>query len=379
MTILFITHYTGLYGANRSLLTLIQLLQSRYSVLPLVLVPNNDGPLLESLRENKIHYYAMPYYMETMPPRYHNIKIQWNNIKFAFKIKKMLQEQKIDIIYSNSVTINIGALLAFIMRVPHIWHFRESINQFGLKPTMPRLLSKLIINLPTNKRFILLSDFMVREYQHILPSSKVKRIYNGVSLPQNMNQCLSNHRMDDILQIACVGQLSSHKNQIELLRALSISKERNIHAHVHFIGVGAPGYLDEMKNFIAQHQLENMVTIHGHTNNVFAILENCNIGIVTARDEAFGRVTIEYMLMQMPVIASNSGANPELIDNESTGMIYHLGNTEELADTIQLYVNNPILLEEHGSRAYFTAIEKFSAERNAELIYKEMLKVVSKS
>lgn len=378
MTILFTTHYTGLYGANRSMLTLILLLQSRYAVQPIVLVPNNDGPLLESLKEHKIQYYAMPFfwwiltYLDTMPPRRSNIKMQLKNIKFAFKIKKMLQEHKIDIVYSNSVTINIGALLAFIMRVPHIWYFRESISQFGLKTTMPRLISKLIINLPTNKRFFLLSDFMASEYQHILPSSKVRRIYNGVSLPKNYERRLFNH-ISDSLQIACVGQLNTHKNQIEVLKALVILKKRRINVHVHFIGTDANGYVEELNRFVEQYKLSDMLTIHGYTHNVFSILETCNLGVVTARDEAFGRVTIEYMLMRMPVIASNSGANPELIDNGSTGMIYHLGNTEELADTIQKYVNNPTLLEEQGGKAYSKAVKEFSAERNAELVYAEML------
>lgn len=382
MTILFIAHYTGLYGANRSMLTLITLLQSKYEIRPIVLVPNNDGPLLESLKEHKIQYYAMPYfwwiltYLETMPPRRRNIKMQLKNIKFAFEIKKMLQEHKIDIVYSNSVTINIGALLAFIMRVPHIWHIRESINQFGLKPTMPRLLFKLIINLPTNKRFLLLSDFMEREYQHVLPSSKVKRIYNGVTMPKNSEQRLCNI-INETIQIAWVGHISPHKNQMELLKALAILKDSNIRIHAHFIGVSVPEYLEDMNNYIKHHQLEEMVTIHGHIDNVFAVLKTCNLGIVTARNEAFGRVTIEYMLMRMPVIASDSGANPELIVNGSTGMIYHLGNTVELADTIRKYVINPALLEEQGSKAYLRAVEDFSAERNAELIYAEMLKVVS--
>ena len=98
--------------------------------------------------------------------------------------------------------------------------------------------------------------------------------------------------------------------------------------------------------------------------------------MVTAKDEAFGRVTIEYMLMRMPVIASDSGANQELVDSGSTGMIYHLGNTEELANAIQMYVNNPALLAEQGSKAYSKAIDEFSAEKNAELIYAEMLNMI---
>ena len=108
----------------------------------------------------------------------------------------------------------------------------------------------------------------------------------------------------------------------------------------------------------------------------FSILETCNLGVVTAKNEAFGRVTIEYMLMRMPVIVADSGANPELIDNGVTGMIYHLGNVVELADAIQVYIKNPALLEEQGEKAYEKAVEEFSAEKNADSIYAEMLGIV---
>mgnify|MGYP002624052332 FL=1 len=378
MTILFVTHYMELYGANRSMLALIRQLHLKYAITPIVVVPHSDGPLLDSLKEFNIQYYVMPYswwiltYLEPMPSERRCVRLQLKNIKYAFELKRLLRKQNIDMVYTNSVTIDFGVFLAFALRVPHMWHFRESIQQFGLRPTLPSILTKMILHLHINKCFILISDFMVREYEDILPSRKVKRIYNGVSLPPECKIRPSN-KIKDILHIACVGQLSTHKNQNELLKALAILKERQLSVHVHFVGLSAPDYIDEMSEFIEKHDLSNMVTIHGHTNNVFSILETCNLGVVTAKNEAFGRVTIEYMLMRMPVIVADSGANPELIDNGVTGMIYHLGNVVELADAIQVYIKNPALLEEQGEKAYEKAVEEFSAEKNADSIYAEML------
>ena len=382
MTIIFVTHYTGLYGANRSMLTLIQLLRSRYAIHPIVLIPYSEGPLLDLLKESDIQYYVESYswwvltYFDSMPSKRLNLKQQLRNIFCAFRLKKLFKGQKIDAVYTNSVTINIGSLLAFILQVPHVWHFRESIGQFGLKMTMPPILSKLIINLPTNKRFVLLSDFMIAEYRNFLPTKKVRRIYNGVSLPKGIKQRFKNQMCDGILQIACVGNLCIHKNQLELLKALQMLREKNIVVHAHFVGVENPEYLEEMNTYIRRNNIEEMVTIHGHTDNVFAILETCNLGVVTARDEAFGRVTIEYMLMKMPVVASDSGANPELVDDGITGMIYHLGNVLELADSIRVYANNPTLIEQQGENAYTKAVSEFSAEKNADLIYSEVEKII---
>ncbi len=381
MTILFVTHYTGLYGANRSMLSLIRLLQTKHAIRPIVIVPFNQGPLLESLRDHDISYYVLPSFnwvatnMETQCSRYRCFKWNVKNILRVFKIRSKLKRQQIDLVYSNSVTTNIGAILALVLNVPHIWHFRESIQQFGLRRTMPRLIAKLVIYLHTNKRFILISDFMVHEYQKLLPVSKVRRIYNGVSLPFDC-RARSYNRINNKLQIVCVGVLCPQKNQIELLKAIVKLKERNCQVHAHFVGVDTLGYMKEMTKYIDAHHIGDMVTIHGHSNNVFEILRVCNLGIVTAKDEAFGRVTIEYMLMRMPIVAAKSGANEELIDNGYTGTIYHLGDVSELAESIQTYIDNSNLLEEQGKHAYAKAVNEFSAEKNAEFIYDEMLNIL---
>ena len=95
-----------------------------------------------------------------------------------------------------------------------------------------------------------------------------------------------------------------------------------------------------------------------------------NLGVVCARDEAFGRVTIEFMLMHMPVVVSDSGANPELIAHGKTGAIYPLGKVEMLANAIENYVHHPELLQSQGDEAAEVAKRDFSAEKNAELIYR---------
>ena len=47
--------------------------------------------------------------------------------------------------------------------------------------------------------------------------------------------------------------------------------------------------------------------------------------------EAFGRVTIEYMMAGLPVIGRNGGATPEIIKENETGMLYN--SKKELIDS----------------------------------------------
>ena len=47
------------------------------------------------------------------------------------------------------------------------------------------------------------------------------------------------------------------------------------------------------------------------------------MAIMCSHNEAFGRVTIEYMLSGLPVIAYNGGATPEIIEDNVSGLLYN--------------------------------------------------------
>ena len=214
---------------------------------------------------------------------------------------------------------------------------------------------------------------MMDYYRPYLPNDRMVRIYNGVDLPKGVKERRLN-KVNGRLKVACVGILSNQKNQIELLEAQHILALRGIEIETYFIGTFKSEYLAEMQLYITEHHLEELAHITGHTDDVFGALQEMNLGVVCARDEAFGRTTIEFMLMHMPVIVSDSGANPELVSNNKTGAIYHLGNAGQLADCIEQYVLHPELLQSQGNEAAKVAKRDFSAERNAELIYEQIQK-----
>ena len=61
MSVLFVTHYSGFYGANKSLLTLMVLLRERYGINPIVLLPS-EGQMCEALKHEGIPYNVSHYY-----------------------------------------------------------------------------------------------------------------------------------------------------------------------------------------------------------------------------------------------------------------------------------------------------------------------------
>ena len=137
MKVLFVTHYSELYGANRSLLGLIENLKNR-GVNISVLLPR-EGPLLDKLNSLDIkvyiinfHYWVINKKLFTSNSILSRIKYIYFILKITFhdhvqisRIKKEIEGDNPDVIYSNSSVINFGLKLSKRVNKPHVWHLRE--------------------------------------------------------------------------------------------------------------------------------------------------------------------------------------------------------------------------------------------------------------
>lgn len=379
MTILFVTHYAGFYGANKSLLTLMVMLRERNGIQPIVLLPNR-GAMCAMLEEQGVEYVVMPYYWWV---NYNhglfqwvlNKRKQWINLCRAKHICNQIKDKSIDLVYSNSICVNMGFLVAKRLGLPHVWQFRESLTFYSL--SLSKALSKRVFTDTTNKKYVLNSDYMISYYKPYLPNERMIRIYNGVDLPKGVDRRETN-RIQGRLQVACVGVICEQKNQMELLRAQFALHKRGIDIDTWFVGsCNDKDYLKSIQEFANDNGLDGMTHFVGHTDKVFDVLQKMNLGVVTAHDEAFGRVTVEYMLMKIPVVVSRSGASPELVKHGITGLIYELGDVEALADGIESYCSSPDLLVSQGEAAFSDATERFSAGSNMEHIYNQIVEVLS--
>ena len=79
-----------------------------------------------------------------------------------------------------------------------------------------------------------------------------------------------------------------------------------------------------IEKYIKDNGLEKNTEFVGFIKEINDFRKNMDVGIVASRSEAFGRTTIEGMLSQMLIIASNAGSNIELINDGKNGFLYEL-------------------------------------------------------
>src|SRR5580765_5607639 len=139
MRIAFFTHYTELYGANRSLLDLIAGLSS-YGVRAHVICPS-AGDLLDVLAQRGIPAAVLPFEWWVSPRgALQGAATRWRaNFQHLGPIVAELARWEIDVVYSNSSVFPVGAMAAAQLERPHVWHIREfGDRDYDLFPDLGR-------------------------------------------------------------------------------------------------------------------------------------------------------------------------------------------------------------------------------------------------
>lgn len=96
--------------------------------------------------------------------------------------------------------------------------------------------------------------------------------------------------------------------------------------------------------------------------------------------EGFPMTIVEAFATGLPVIASNLGAMAEIIEDGRTGLLFEPGNSEDLAEKVVWAWSHPNQMTEMGKEARREYEQKYTAERNYEMlmeIYQHAIENVS--
>lgn len=165
-----------------------------------------------------------------------------------------------------------------------------------------------------------------------------------------------------------VGNLNNIKGVKILLEAMKLLSKR---INLKIIGGGINE--QEYKEFVSKNNLYNIEFL-GKMNRSQLIEEykNCIAIIVPSIwFEIFGMINIEAFACGKPVIASNIGGIPEIVEDNINGLLFEPGNVEQLKECILKYWNNPELAIEHGKNGYKKAISQYTEEQ----YYNKLIKI----
>lgn len=377
MKVLFITHYASLTsGSNRSMLQLIKELKNNYKVDINVLLPKK-GELCDELRLIDVPFFVMhywPYKFENRSLR-HLPKMLFNFISIG-RLFHIFKKNNYDIIHINSSVLDIGVYLKLFKKTKHIMHFREYGEfDYHLIPYWGYKYESFVYKHVDCG--IAISKSIRDYYLEKDVCCKLKLIYNGIKIP-NLKY-ISKHN-NSVIQFCCIGFICKTKNQKIIIDAINyLVNVLNVSDfHLNILGTADEVYLEQLKQIICNNNLHQYITFHGYISQPSELLSSYDVGIMSSISEAFGRVTVEYLLHSLPVIASKCGANMEIVKERKNGLFFELNDVEGLAQCMNFFIKNKKQMVQMGKWGKEDAESRFSSVANTAHIYNLYTDIITK-
>ncbi len=267
---------------------------------------------------------------------------------------KIFRREKPDIVHLNSSKAGgIGALAGRLARVPKI-----IFTIHGLPYNEDRnILWRVGAFVGTWLTYILCHVIITVTENDWRRMTGSYFIYNGISsMSFGTGEKIRSAFPNGTLVVGTIGELNKNKN-LDLL----IEQVKNYpQLYIAIVGDGEKREALEVK--IQKYNLKNRVKFFGFIPAKEA-LPGFDIFVLPSKKEGLPYVLLEAGLAKLPVVATNVGGIPEIIENEKSGILIDLKKPSELASAMMRLTNNREEREKFGLALNNLVYKKFSFEQ----------------
>jgi glycosyltransferase involved in cell wall biosynthesis len=338
--IVFLSHLPNFTnGAEKSLMEIIKDARSRRLNIHVIL-PSKEA-FANELDKISVPYSVVDTDWWLASKTYDEVK----NARGINSIVSLLRAIKPKLAVTNTIVNPSLAFAAAICDIPHTWIIREfGDTDYNFSYRWSTRDTIRIIDELSDKIFFN-SDAVRRSYAKKLIHNRLGLLlqpYVEQPKPIKVDAQLESRMASASIRIVLVGKIHEAKGQIEAIQALKLLKERGHKPLLVLVGFEeSQNYLNKIKRYVQKYRLSENVILTGFMDNPFGIVSRSDIVLICSRSEAFGRVTIEAMMLGKVVIGTNKGGTKEIITDGVTGLIYRVGDYTQLSDQIEkLIVDN---------------------------------------
>jgi glycosyltransferase involved in cell wall biosynthesis len=277
---------------------------------------------------------------------------------------------KADLMHANNEPLcNRAALLVGkVLKIPTLCHVRG--QQDGSR------LMQWAFGLPDH--FTPVSHWVSKSIQDKLgvTEEKITVIYDGLELdeldPNTDGQAFrQQHTISDAdFAVGLVGLLIPWKGQEIFLDAAKQLKETLPNIKMLIIG-GTPDdcttYEAMLKERVKTEGLNTTIIFTGHVSDMPAVYNGLDVVVsASTSPEPLGTVVIESMALGRPLIGPNHGGAAEMMQHQTTGLLFEHGNATALAQQIRQLHQQPELAQLLGANARRHALATFAVATHVE-------------
>ena len=267
---------------------------------------------------------------------------------------------KSDLIVANTLETYWAVHVAAELGRPSVWIVRESEPPdayFHARLPTP-IAERALAALELADRVVFVADATRRLFRDQLDAGRDALIPNGLDLARFDLSTIAGRRVeirrelgigDDKPLLLCVGTTCVRKAQLELIRSLGILRDSHPGFHCVFLGAIEGDYLESMRSAIMELGLDASVSLREHVSDARPFFAAADIAICNSYQESLPRVVLEAMAFGKPVVASRVFGIPELIRDETDGLLVEAGDIESLAKALDRLLADPPLAMKLGA------------------------------
>ncbi len=290
------------------------------------------------------------------------------------KLRDIIKKEKPDIIHCRS---RVPAIFGYYVSkdFPNT-HLITSFHGFYRHHTFSRIMGKGERVIVVSKA---LSEFARKVYN--IPEEKIRLVYNGVGYTPDG---LGDYRKKEggCIRIGTLSRFTPLKGLEYLILALNVIPAP-AYAGINLAGIygvlagrGKRNYLKKLKKIVYNLGLSERIEFLSPLSSSDFFNKIDIFVSPSVYPEGFGRTLVESQIAEVPVIATNLGASPEIVRDKETGLLIPPKDPKALSSAILWILNHKEESEKMVKRAREEALTKFSLEEMIEKtisVYEEVL------
>ena len=279
------------------------------------------------------------------------------DIPAIFKLRKICIENKITHLQAHSSSFFISVLVKFALpKINIIWHDHNGLSEFI--NTQNSFVLKIASHLFTG--IVVVNDTLKKWAEKELNCKKIIYLPNFTSIE---NDTLNSTKLLGIegKKILCLANLRFQKNHFFLINVAKEINEKYPEWSFHLIGKDfEDDYSKKIREKVILNNLESNIFIYGSKSDVLNIINQSDIAILTSQSEGLPVAILEYGLNKKPLVTTNVGELPSIIQNGINGFISDKKEIKLFADNLIKLIEDKNLRKVLGENLFKTISEIYS-------------------
>ena len=287
------------------------------------------------------------------------------------RLFRLLRKLRPTVVHTRNVGTLDCAFIAWLAGVPiriHGEHGWDVFDPDGATPKyrfLRRAMSPFVASFVAVSRE--LRDWLVASVR--VPAAKVARICNGVDTdrfrPRETDESSPLPTKifgEEHVVVGSVTRFTRIKDPLNLIDAfLRLRRDPALTGRsLRLVMIGDGELLAEARARLEQAGALSEAWLPGTRDDVAVLLRAMDIFVLGSKREGVSNTVLEAMASGLPVIATATGGNDELVLAGETGQLVPVENSAALAEAIAKYVNDADLRRNHGRQARGRALSDFS-------------------